>query len=226
MFHSAAQQDFAGPSQQGLPRPESPARRDAGADEVLSPAALPDPTNYPMNTRTRESVARGPEMPHAGPRMNRLAELVHTEATVLRQFRPGVLTAVVRPDEGSEIRLELRLVRGQVEARAHVERGDAVAFAGGWTELQQSLKAQGIVLLPLGSPVEHRPAGSDAASAQSAPAGQGSSGQGREGGGHREPQGRWPLAGLPEILQPAVSGLTGKWTGKTGGTRHLLESWA
>ena len=84
-------------------------------------------------------------------RLDRLAELVSTEASLLRQFRPGVITAVVRPDLQSEVRIELRMQRGQVEVRATLERGDAEGFKAGWSDLQTSLQTQGIRLQPFES---------------------------------------------------------------------------
>lgn len=192
----------------------SASSRSGGVEALVIPQPQPQP-ELPVN---RESlpvpadVRRSPAL-----QMDRLAELVSVEATILRQFKPGALTAVVRPDPSSELRLELRMHRGQVEAHAVLEKGDVQAFSAGWEDLQKSLRAQGIELQPL-TENSSRPTSAST-----------DDGQRRQSSG-REPNERepasWALGGLPEVLKPAVAGIAARVVPTTGGTRHLLESWA
>lgn len=80
---------------------------------------------------------------------SRLQDLISGEVVLLQRLRTGSMTAVLRPDPGSELRVELRRRQGSIEIRATVERGDARMIAEGWPELQQQLRGQGIQLLSL-----------------------------------------------------------------------------
>lgn len=60
------------------------------------------------------------------------------------------LEVVLKPDAQMEIRLHFITRDGQVEARAHCERGDTSQLSTEWNQLQDSLMKQGIRLLPLG----------------------------------------------------------------------------
>ena len=157
----------------------------------------------------------------------RLSDQLSGEVVLLQRLRNASMTAVLRPDAGSELRVELRRRDGRVEIRATLERGDAQAIAEGWPELQQQLRTQGVHLLPLereGSPDSSK-ASSDPADERSAHSG----GRGRnqqpaqdlapEMGGEagqkaRSHQARsaQPAALKPAALKPAH--------------RPLLESWA
>lgn len=159
--------------------------------------------------------------------ITRLSDQLSGEVVLLQRLRNASMTAVLRPDAGSELRVELRRRDGRVEIRATLERGDAQAIAEGWPELQQQLRTQGVHLLPLereGSPDSSK-ASSDPADERSAHSG----GRGRnqqpaqdsapEMGGEagqkaRSHQARsaQPAALKPAALKPAH--------------RPLLESWA
>jgi len=90
-------------------------------------------------------AAASPELPV--PKMSaRLQELLSGELVLLQRLRTGSMTAVLRPDPGSELRVELRRRQGTIEIRATVERGDSRAISEGWPELQQQLRGQGIHL--------------------------------------------------------------------------------
>jgi hypothetical protein len=159
--------------------------------------------------------------------ITRLSDQLSGEVVLLQRLRNASMTAVLRPDAGSELRVELRRRDGRVEIRATLERGDAQAIAEGWPELQQQLRTQGVHLLPLereGSPDSSK-ASSDPADERSAHSG----GRGRnqqpaqdsapEMGGEagqkaRSHQARsaQPAALKPAAIKPAH--------------RPLLESWA
>jgi hypothetical protein len=218
MCFDGHQQEIAGLKRPGRTEREFPSSRLVGVEMQASAPIQPQPQTDPLVNRdslpsSLPSDVRRPMVAN----MDRLAELVTVEATILRQFKPGALTAVVRPDASSELRLELRLNRGQVEAQAVLEKGDLHAFAGGWEELQKSLRAQGIQLQPLVE-MSSRPStdlSGDGQRRQTA------------GGNQNEPESKpWSIGGLPEVLRPAVAGIAARVSPATGGTRHLLESWA
>lgn len=218
MCFDGHQQEIAGFKRPGRTEREFSSSRAVGVEMQPSVPVQPQPQTDPLvNRDSLPSSLPGDVRRPMTANMDRLAELVTVEATILRQFKPGALTAVVRPDASSELRLELRLNRGQVEAQAVLEKGDLHAFAGGWEELQKSLRAQGIQLQPLVE-MTNRPS-----------AEMSGDGQRRQpaGGNQNEPESKpWSIGGLPEVLRPAVAGIAARVSPATGGTRHLLESWA
>lgn len=159
--------------------------------------------------------------------ISRLSDQLSGEVVLLQRLRTASMTAVLRPDAGSELRVELRRRDGRVEIRATLERGDAQAIAEGWPELQQQLRTQGVHLLPLereGSPDSSK-ASSDLADERSAHSGGRGRNQqsaqdsapdmgGEAGQKARSHQARsaQPAALKPAALKPAH--------------RPLLESWA
>ena len=217
------QPEIAGFREQQLPEREDFTRRGQSVEVPAAVSPLQPSTETAMKRPEPATPEGGPTSSPSLPRMDRLAELVTVEATVLRQFRPGTLTAVVRPDPHSELRIELRLHRGQVEARASLEKGDSAAFDAGWGELQETLRAQGITLQPL---VEsHARTESQGNPATGTGLGSGSR-QGRREAGAEERMAPMGFGTLADVLQPASGALGSKSTLATGGTRHLLESWA
>jgi hypothetical protein len=217
------QPEIAGFREQQLPEREDFTRRGQSVEVPAAVSPLQPSTETAMKRPEPATPEGGPTSSPSLPRMDRLAELVTVEATVLRQFRPGTLTAVVRPDPHSELRIELRLHRGQVEARASLEKGDSAAFEAGWGELQETLRAQGITLQPL---VEsHARTESQGNPATGTGLGSGSR-QGRREAGAEERMAPMGFGTLADVLQPASGALGSKSTLATGGTRHLLESWA
>ncbi|NBP24150.1 MAG: hypothetical protein EBU81_06290 [Proteobacteria bacterium] len=79
----------------------------------------------------------------------RLSDQLNGEVVLLQRMRTASMTAVLRPDAGSELRVDLRRREGRIEIRATLERGEAQAIAEGWPELQRQLQVQGVQLLPL-----------------------------------------------------------------------------
>lgn len=154
--------------------------------------------------------------------ITRLSDQLSGEVVLLQRLRTASMTAVLRPDAGSELRVELRRRDGRVEIRATLERGDAQAIAEGWPELQQQLRTQGVHLLPLereGSPDSSK-ASSDLADERSAHSG----GRGRNqqsaqdsapdmgGEAGQKARSHQARSAQPAALKPAH--------------RPLLESWA
>lgn len=153
----------------------------------------------------------------------RLQELITGEAMLLQRIRSGSMTAVLRPDPSSELRVELRRRTGGIEIRATVERGDSQAIAEGWAGLQQQLRGQGINLLPL----EREPSASISRNV-SEPGGERPSSQSGGRGRNQQP---------PQETSPWVRSQGGSPSTRASGTgssapstvdprRRLLESWA
>ena len=194
---------------------------------VEATSAFPQPPT-PTESSVKQTEPPTPKAPQpaaaSAPRVDRFAELVASEATILRQFRPGVLTAVVRPDPGSELRIELRLHRGQVEARASLERGDAEAYQAAWGDLQNHLRSQGIDLQPLGSFPSTASKKEESLPGSQADAGSRDGRPSHRPAPHEGVPRMVAFGNLPDLLQP--SGSAPASSGVVGGTRHLLESWA
>jgi hypothetical protein len=96
-------------------------------------------------------VPETPQLPQARS-ISRLADQLSGEVVLMQRLRSGVMTAVLKPDAHSELRVDLRRREGRLEIRATMERGDSQAISEGWSELQQQLRAQGVHLLPLERP--------------------------------------------------------------------------
>jgi hypothetical protein len=221
MAFNGFQFEIAGSREQQVPGREDLARRGDSMD-VPTTFPQPQPPTDPVVKRLDPATSEGGQAsPPPPPRLDRFAELVSAESTILRQFRPGVLTAVVRPDPQSELRIELRLHRGQVEARASLERGDSEAFAAGWPELQASLLGQGIQLLPLGESMARSTDGAAGTGGTG-----GDSRQGRSGPDSDLHSDKRAFGVFSDVLKPSKGPLASKASAATGGTRHLLESWA
>lgn len=226
MAYSAIQSEIAGSGETRTPG-RAEMSRTGSAFEVTSDLPQPHVPQEPSVKRFDPAPSEaGSTATPSAPRLDRFAELISTEANILRQFRPGILSAVVRPDAHSELRIELRLNRGQAEVRASLERGDIEAFKAGWPELQSNLLAQGIALLPL----NEAPVGSSAG--KTPEPSQFGAADPRSGGrsGHRDnPQdlrGDAASFGFPGESSRSTSAKSATPAGAVGGTRHLLESWA
>lgn len=153
----------------------------------------------------------------------RLQELMTDEAMVMQRFRTGSMTAVLRPDPSSELRVELRRRSGGIEIRATVERGDSQAIAEGWSGLQQQLRSQGIELLSL----ERQPSTPQSRDA-SEPSGERASSQSGGRGRHQQsPQQAtpWSPAG-PGPSAARQQSTRSPSAPDNAHRRHLLESWA
>ena len=211
----------------------APQRRGAGTVDseplgALSVARDTDPSmRIPSLAPAISELNRFPETAEAvalpQPRsITRLSDQLSGEVVLLQRLRTASMTAVLRPDAGSELRVELRRRDGRVEIRATLERGDAQAIAEGWPELQQQLRAQGVHLLPL-----EREGTADSSKASSDPADERSAHSGGRGRNQQSPQDSAPDMGgeagqktrshqarsaQPAALKPAH--------------RPLLESWA
>ena len=159
--------------------------------------------------------------------ITRLSDQLSGEVVLLQRLRNASMTAVLRPDAGSELRVELRRRDGRVEIRATLERGDAQAIAEGWPELQQQLRTQGVHLLPL-----EREGSADSSKASSDPADERSAHSGGRGRNQQPAQDLAPEMGgeagqkarshqarsaQPAALKPAAL---------KPAHRPLLESWA
>lgn len=67
----------------------------------------------------------------------------------LKQTDVQSLSAVVRPDNQTELLLHVKNQAGQIEVQAQFQRGDASALQANWAQLQEQLSKQGIKLAPL-----------------------------------------------------------------------------
>ena len=154
--------------------------------------------------------------------ITRLSDQLSGEVVLLQRLRTASMTAVLRPDAGSELRVELRRREGRVEIRATLERGDAQAIAEGWPELQQQLRTQGVHLLPL-----EREGTPDSAKESSDPAGERSAHSGGRGRNHQPAQDLAPGMG-GEAGQKARShqARSAQPAALKPAHRPLLESWA
>ena len=161
----------------------------------------------------------------------RLADQLSGEVVLMQRLRTASMTAVLRPDAGSELRVDLRRRSGRIEIRATVERGDSQAIAEGWNDLQQRMASQGVHLLPLEREPSRPPAGdslkSAAESAADAPGGNPahSGGRGRNPLSARDPEAWGPGRGAPTETSPADPRSKSPAPHRPG-HRRLLESWA
>lgn len=213
--------------QSGGAVPADPARPDASGGVMTS--RLHETASASLLQVVRpvepESATPAPEPPGTRSATQRLQELLTGEAVLFQRLRNGSMTAVLRPEPGSELRVELRRRQGAVEIRATVERGDARAMAEGWAELQHQLRGQGILLHPLereSSPSAQRGI-PDASGDRSSNAG----GRGRQQGSAQNPS-AWSDGPPPSGSTSGSPRPGGARTPASprGSSRRLLESWA
>ena len=211
----------------------APQRRGAGPLEAESTGAVSvarvteSSMGMPLLDPLIRESNRLPELPEAvalpqARSVARLSDQLSGEVVLLQRLRTASMTAVLRPDAGSELRVDLRRREGRVEIRATLERGDAQAIAEGWPELQQQLRAQGIHLLPL-----ERETNLNSSKASSDPADERSAHSGGRGRSQQPPQD--PAPGLGgEVGQKTRSHTahSGSSVPSKPDHRHLLESWA
>jgi hypothetical protein len=167
----------------------------------------------------------------AGRSASRLADQLSGEVVLLHRLRTASMTAVLRPDAGSELRVDLRRRSGRIEIRATVERGDSHAIAEGWAELQQRMSSQGILLLPLERDTSRPPSAiTPKAFAESGNDTQGenlphSGGRGGHSQPSRDPEvsSAWPASDANPHPDPVRSSTAAR---RGSGHHRLLESWA
>ena len=226
MAYSAIQSEFAGSGETRMPGRAEMSRTGSAVEVASDLPQLPIPQEPSVKRfDPAPSEAGSPATPSA-PRLDRFAELISTEANILRQFRPGVLSAVVRPDAHSELRIELRLHRGQAEVRASLERGDLEAFKAGWPELQSNMLAQGIALLPLNEAPTAGLAGKNPEPSSYGAADPRSGGRSGQRDNPQDLRGDVAPFGFPGESSRSAAAKSSPPSGTVGGTRHLLESWA
>ena len=170
-------------------------------------------------------VPETPQLPQVRS-ISRLADQLSGEVVLMQRLRSGVMTAVLKPDAHSELRVDLRRREGRLEIRATMERGDSQAISEGWSELQQQLRAQGVHLLPLERPSSPPPPSRDSADS----AGERSANSGSRGKNQQTPQEThdgtsWGRGETGQPMRPA-STRSANASAKKPDHRHLLESWA
>lgn len=170
-------------------------------------------------------VPETPQVPQARS-LSRLADQLSGEVVLMQRLRSGAMTAVLKPDAHSELRVDLRRREGRLEIRATMERGDSQAISEGWSELQQQLRAQGVHLLPLERPSSPPPTSRDSADS----AGERSANSGSRGKNQQTPQEThdgtsWGRGETGQPMRPA-STRSANASAKKPDHRHLLESWA
>jgi hypothetical protein len=233
MTHARAEIAMASDRFQTSVPETAPQRRGAGSldSEPLGSLSLPRDVDPSMRMpslapaisvlnpfpETAEAVA----LPQARS-ITRLSDQLSGEVVLLQRLRTASMTAVLRPDAGSELRVELRRRDGRVEIRATLERGDAQAIAEGWPELQQHLRTQGVHLLPL-----EREGSADSSKASSDPADERSAHSGGRGRNQQPAQDSAPEMG-GEAGQKARShqARSAQPAALKPAHRPLLESWA
>jgi hypothetical protein len=155
------QNEIAGRAAQNLPG-RAPVQEGAGAATVpdfrVASAFAPVP---PMGLAASPSLPGGPaagspaiaSLPAALSEAvaARFAGALASEAAIVRLLKPDMFNVALRPDAQTEILVNLVLRDGQVQAQASFSHGDAAAWSGRWTELQQALAPQGIKLAALNS---------------------------------------------------------------------------
>ena len=233
MTHAGAQTAMASDRFQMSAHETAPQRRGAGSLEAesIGASSVARVTESSMGMPLLDPLIREsnrlPELPEAVPlpqarSVARLSDQLSGEVVLLQRLRTASMTAVLRPDAGSELRVDLRRREGRVEIRATLERGDAQAIAEGWPELQQQLRAQGIHLLPL-----ERETNLDSSKASSDPADERSAHSGGRGRNQQPPQDPAPgLGGEAGQKTRSHTAHSAPSVPSKPDHRHLLESWA
>lgn len=107
----------------------------------------PTPEGWPKEMAPEPTGGRMPAGFHAA----RLHPLITEAALRLQDSGRDSVTVTLRPDPGTELNLEIRVVEGRLEARMEVQTGDAAGLESNWRELQQRLEDHGIRLADPGT---------------------------------------------------------------------------
>jgi len=81
--------------------------------------------------------------------VDRITNLVISEAAIVRQYKSDAMAVVLRPDADTELFVHFSQRNGQIEATIRCERGDANQLGALWSQLQESLGHQKVRLAPL-----------------------------------------------------------------------------
>ena len=111
--------------------PTTPATADVSASSSTVPA---------NSTPTEDGRLRALERTH---------DLVALHALRLQQSTSDTMRVVVKPGDGTQLSLELRMRNDVVEAQATLHRGDFDFLSHHWTDLQQRLEPRGVHLAAL-----------------------------------------------------------------------------
>ncbi len=159
--------------------------------------------------------------------LERVEQLIVREVMVVRQMKADSLTVVLRPDDRTEMVLQLNRKDGQLEAFVRCEPKAYEAFQRNWGQLQESMLQHQVQLLPLkATPVTQYQPSAENMTEQGGNGSEfaGRSSQREEEGGERERRG---LRGL--TLEEEGSGLRRPVrVGHSRGTAGVSgwESWA
>lgn len=83
------------------------------------------------------------------PSLDSLRTDLLARAVEFKQQSSTSMTVVLRPDDRTELTVQLRGNEGKVEVQVHMERGDIAAFRNSWESLQHTLSQQGVRLAEL-----------------------------------------------------------------------------
>jgi hypothetical protein len=156
MQNDRNQNEIAGRDAQNLPGRPAPQNADGAPPAQDGRASIGANTLVPVLS-TQSGAPAAKQVPAAAPATPPLADAiaarfassVASEAAIVRQLKPDMFNVALRPDAQTEILVNLVLRDGRVQAQATFSHGDAAAWSGKWTELQQALAPQGITLAPL-----------------------------------------------------------------------------
>lgn len=154
MAHEPTTDKFAGNTAQGLPGETSP--RGTSTPEVdrsLNVAAAAASTGAVAPSRlelpTRSESAGASHGDRVQETVDRLQTMMSAHASSVVAGHSDELRAVLRPDSGTEIHLHVRREADRIEMTARCQGNDAAAWQTSWSDLQQRMRAQGVVLQPL-----------------------------------------------------------------------------
>ncbi len=132
-----------------------PARRPNPAEIIAPGGSAADPGKF----MTDIGLSVGPSYstdptgalpPAAGSLVvERIASAITEQAVQIRRQDRESLSLVVRPDAQTELRVDLRWIDGQIEARAFLHHGDRSAVESQWSDLQERLHRHGVRLTSL-----------------------------------------------------------------------------
>ena len=116
--------------------------------------------------------------------VDRITNLVISEAAIVRQYKSDAMAVVLRPDADTELFVHFSQRNGQIEATIRCERGDANQLGALWSQLQESLGHQKVRLAPL----QESPANQSSFNSSSGTApGDGQTGNGSNGSPRQSP---------------------------------------
>jgi len=160
--HARARNDLsivpnANPAQVEVKQAAVELRKIPVVDEALSEKRIEQPLkidfspteSFPVKQQHADSIAPSELTPTRTTSVDSVVETLHNHVKLLRYSGVDRMEVIFRPDQDTQLFIQVAKVNGEIQIQARWERGDLNHVAAQWSQVQQSLANQGIRVEPL-----------------------------------------------------------------------------